>query len=335
VYRTEVVVADRETRSLEVMLERLPDAEMPRLRVAVGCVDPAPRAASELTVYVDGAANAAAPIETRAQKDADRRRDVVAWVAYPIAIGSHVVEVRVPGCSPAQVPVAVADERGASVEGTLAPQAELLSGGTAGSPDGLRLAAGGWLGSLVVHDPFGDLFGGTTFRVPARPRDLGLAAAGAALEGGWTFRWATVAAQATAAWANTRGTTPVVILEPGPVATFGARSTAASFAFYRAGVRAGPRVPLGIAALSGGAGAAVGVETAGAATTHTGVVASLWAALDVKPLCDWTTTLAVQDDLAATTSNRAVGGMLLVGFEPNAHCRHGSKTRYELREVRP
>ena len=339
-YRTEVVVGDRETRSLEVMLERLPDAELPRLRVAVGCVDPSPRSTADgLTVYVDGAANAAAPVETRAQKDFDRKRDVVAWVAFPITIGAHVVEVRAPGCSPAQLSVTVADERGANVAGTLAPQPEPLSGGTAGSPDGLRLAAGGWLGTLAVHDLFGDLFGGSLDRIPARPRDLGLAAAGATMEGGWTHRWATVAAQASAAWASTTGTTAAVTLEPGPIATFGSRSTATSIAFYRAGVRAGPRLPLGVAALSAGVAGAVGVETVagrgGSGSTHTGVVGSVWAALDVKPLCDWTTTLGVQDDLAAATSNRAVGGMLLVGFEPNARCRHGGSTRYELQWGHP
>jgi hypothetical protein len=40
-YQTEIVVQDKETRAVNVVLERVTEAEKPMLRVAVGCGDPA------------------------------------------------------------------------------------------------------------------------------------------------------------------------------------------------------------------------------------------------------------------------------------------------------
>jgi len=336
-YRSEIVVADRETRTLEIMLERLPDAELPRLQVAVGCVDRAPRAAADgLVVTLDGASTAAAPIETRTQGDPERGGDVVAWVAYAVAPGAHLVDVRAPGCVPAQLRVTVADARGARIEGVLRPQPAPLAEGAAGSPDGWRLTAGAWTGALVQDDLFGDVFGGTPVGVPVRPRGLVLLAAGPAIEAGWTARWLTAVAQTSVAWASSWGTTPGLPQPNGVPYAAAAESTGADLTSVRLAVRAGPRLPLGWVALSGGATGGVALETVrsaqGASVTHSGALGGVWAALDVKPLCDWTTTLAAHDDLASGAGYRTMGVAMLAGYEPNARCRHGRATRYGVEE---
>jgi hypothetical protein len=339
-FQTEVVVRDKETRTLDVALERESDAELPRVQIAVGCADDVPRSTSEgLAVYLDGGSVAAAPIEVRTRWDAVRRRDVTAWVSYPAAIGSHVVDVRVPGCVPAHLTVNVQDARGSRVEGALAPAPETLAEGTTGSPDGWRLSAGLWGGALVQDDLYGDLFTGTTSGVPSRPRGVAVAAVGPSIEGGWVHRWVTVLARAGIAWGSTTGTT-AGIGTPADVPSFGSASTAAGLASYRFGLRAGPRLPLGAVAVSGGATGTFALERVtaselGSDVTHTGLQAGVWAAVDVKPLCDWTASVAFEDDLASTMGVRAVGGMALVGFEPNARCRNAREVRYAVEERSP
>lgn len=339
-YQSEIVVRDNETRSLDLTLEREPDAELPRVQVAVGCLDATPRTAPEgLAVYLDGATVAAAPIEVRTRWDPVRRRDVVAWVSYPATVGTHRAEVRVAGCVSALLTVNIRDASGTSIVGALAPVPETLSEGTAGSTDGWRLGVGAWAGALVQDDLYGDIFGGSTVGVATRPRDTAVAAAGPVVEGGWVHRWATVLARAGVAWGSTTGST-AGIATPGNVPGFGSVSTAAGLADYRLGLRAGPRVPLRSIALSGGVSGAYGIEhvTAaewGTSVTHSGVRAGFWAAVDGKPSCDWTASLVFEDDLASNMAVRTIGGVVLVGFEPNARCRGERTTRYQLEERSP
>jgi hypothetical protein len=339
-YQSEIVVRDNETRSIDLTLERESDAELPRVQVAVGCVDATPRTAPEgLAVYLDGATVAAPPIEVRTRWDPVRRRDVVAWVSYPATVGIHQAEVRVAGCVPARVTVSVRDARGTSIVGALAPVPETLSEGTAGSTDDWRIGLGTWAGALIQDDLYGDIFGGSTVGVTTRPRDTAVAAVGPVVEGGWVYRWATVLARAGVAWGSTTGSTSG-IATPSNVPAFGAVSTAAGLADYRFGLRAGPRLPLRAVALSGGISGAYGIERVtasewGTSATHSGLRAGFWAAVDGKPWCDWTASVVFEDDLASNMGMRTIGGVALVGFEPNARCRGERTTRYQLEERSP
>ena len=338
-YQSEVVVGEKETRSLDVSLERESEQELPRVQVAVGCVDSVPRSTAEgLAVYLDGATVAAAPVDVRTRRDADRKRDVVAWVSYPAPLGQHTLDVSVPGCVPAHVRVDVRDAHGTRIEGSLPPVPETLAEGAAGSPDGWRVGAGAWSGSLVQDDLYGDLFGGTGVYTPARPRGTSVVVTGASIEGGAVQRWWTVMGQATVAFGTTGGTTAgVTSTALGP--TFGPVSTEGTLTAFRLGVRAGPRLPLGPVALSAGVSGALGVEAVAgqlaSSVTHTGVLGGVWLGVDVKPMCDWSATLALQDDVASSMGWLTLGGALLVGYEPNARCRGERSTRYAVEERAP
>jgi hypothetical protein len=54
-FQTEIVIQDNETRQLDVLLEKVPEPEKPKLRVAIGCDGPQPLGPDDgLVVYLDG-----------------------------------------------------------------------------------------------------------------------------------------------------------------------------------------------------------------------------------------------------------------------------------------
>jgi PEGA domain len=324
-FRSEVVVADHETRSLEVMLERLSDAELPRIRVAVGCVDARPRSATEgLAVYLDGNGMAASPIEVHPQ-----------WVAYPALPGPHAVELRAPGCVPAHLTVNVRDPDGSQIDGALPPVHELQAGGTAGSPDGWSLALGAWYGALVQNEFYADVFGSRVSTI-GDPRNTSIAAIGPTLDAALTRRWLTLHAVLSAAWGDTSGTA-TGIEGVNLTNNFGQWSTTASLAAYRVTLRAGPRLPLGNSALSAGVDGTLGVETVSGSqyqqgVSHVGVLGGVWAAFDVKWWCDWGVAATFDDDLLTTTAWRGLGGALALTYQPSARCRGVASTDYGVSE---
>ncbi len=335
-FKTEVVVADRETRSLDIMLDRLSDAELPRIRVAVGCIDARPRSAAEgLAMYVDHSAVAASPIEVHTRLDPATGRDTVAWVGYPALPGQHSLELRAPGCLPAVVTANVRDPDGTQIDGALAPPDGALAHGPTGSPDGWSVGVGLWAGALVQDDLYSDVFAGQVGAL-APPHGSSIAAIGPALDASWTWRWMVVRGSASLSWGDASGSAAGV---EAPVTknAFGSWSTAAHLTQYRFGARVGPRLPLGVVALSAGAGVALGVENVSASewqsnVTHVGALGGAWAALDVKPLCDWALTATLDDDFVSSTAWHDVGAAVTVGYQPNARCRGEAATQYGVRE---
>ena len=77
-YQSEVVIQDRETRSLNVLLESAAaPGEKPMLRVAVGCADSDPKGPEDgLTIEVDNEALPAGSVKQRWSADAGRKFSV-------------------------------------------------------------------------------------------------------------------------------------------------------------------------------------------------------------------------------------------------------------------
>src|SRR5207245_1387644 len=103
------------------------------LWVAVGCDDPTPRAPDEgLSVYVDGSSSATPPSRVQKSWSEAAKRDVVDYVAFPIAAGKHLARVRFPGCEAAETEVLVSEGKASGVYGVLRPEGSFFSRGPAG-----------------------------------------------------------------------------------------------------------------------------------------------------------------------------------------------------------
>ncbi|HEY2511617.1 MAG TPA: PEGA domain-containing protein, partial [Polyangiaceae bacterium] len=153
-YQSEIVVQDKETRTIDVALEAEAQAELPKLRVAVGCGDDRPIGPDEgLVAYLDG--NDVLPSSNvRRIWDSKQNANTVEYVEYPAQPGPHTLRLRSRGCLLAERSIAIAQPSGGDVSGALELDKPVLFKGPQGSPGWGRVGAALWMpfSGSIEHD---------------------------------------------------------------------------------------------------------------------------------------------------------------------------------------
>jgi hypothetical protein len=310
-YQTEVIVQDRETRSLTVLLEAVAPSEKPMLRVAVGCADAEPKGPEDgLVVNVDGPdVLPPGPVKRRWSDAAGR--NVVEYAQYPIAPGRHAIRVSLTDCRSLDETITVDPVRGADLTGALASSRFILFRGPLGAPGWTRVALGLWKTA-----------GSASVNTPERYAPRGLDITGAALEVGLVGRWFGLFLNA----AHGSGTFTRQTFNSNYALPAAAHTT-----WERLLLRLGPRLPFNRAAL--GLGGLVGVEEIDVAQVRTGKPSALIGAfveLDVQPLCDWGLFALGSFEKPADHNDPSAGVQVGIFFAPNAECRRVQATEVGL-----
>jgi len=318
-FQTEVVVQDKETRSVDIVLERLAEPERPKIRAAIGCDGPEPRGPDDgLVMYLDGP-DVVPPANVKRKWSDALGRNVVEFVEYAAAPGTHSVRARIPDCVSLETGVIVDTARGADVTGALPSDTALLLRGPQGAPGHWRVGVDLWLFRPAVGN-------GGQFQISGVPESYqGGGTTGAAIEGAFVTRWLGLSLQL--AWGTgsaQRATFTTNYALPGTADT-----TAYAMTF-----RPAFRVPLNVVALN--LGPQAGFLEFDVKDVRTGKPQGSfggWAAIDVEPLCDWGARLLT--DLTAATNLHGEGPTSTVQlglfWEPNAQCRRERSTDFGLR----
>ncbi len=311
-YQTEIVVQDKETRSLSVALEAQAESEKPTLRLAVGCGDTEPKSPEDgLVVNIDGPeVLPPGPVKKRWTDNAGK--NVVEHVEYPIAPGPHTIRVSASDCRSADQAIVVDPVQGADVTGALESSRFILFRGPQGSPGWFRAAADLWLGDGEVQDS-----------IPEHYSSKGLSVAGLGLEAGIVSRWFGFYIQGGLGGGDFRRETHnsnYALPE----------QTHASW--ERLLIRLGLRIPFNLVAL--GFGPLAGAEEIDLTGVRTGVPAAVgggFAEIDVQPLCDWG-IFALGTFEKSSNEDQGSGSFGIGAFwEPNGRCRDERATTFGLR----
>ena len=311
VYQTEVVIQDKETRSVDLMLEKEGAADKPKIRVIVGCAGPEPRGPDDgLVVYLDGPETLAPTNVKKVWSEADQR-NIVEYVEYPANAGSHVLRARIPDCTSLETNVSVDPASGASVTGALRTDTPLLLDGPEGAPGFWRAGLDLW-----VVSP-----GRFQFSSMPEAYQAGVASTGVSLGGGIVTRWFGLFARtAFGAGSATRATT----------ATNFALPESTGVTTYATTLRPSFRVPLNVVSLD--LGLSTGFYEMNISHVYSGALqgsGGVWAGVDVQPTCDWGGSVSI-DYSAITNSSPVLTLQAGVFFEPNSRCRRERSTRFGL-----
>jgi hypothetical protein len=316
-FQTEIVIQDGEARQLDVQLEKLPEPEKPKVRVAVGCDGPEPVGPDDgLVVYLDGP-DVLPPVNVKKKWDDQQSRNVVEYVEYAVDAGSHTIRARIPECVSLDTTVQVDPTAGAVVTGALESDTPGIMSGPQGSPGHWRIGANLWM--FKPSDTY------QSNRMPeAYAGGLG-AATGGAIEGALVWRWFGMFMQgAYGSGSVTRHTFNSNDVLPGTT----------NFSVVEGSFRMSFRLPFNMVSWN-----VIGPET-GAAQVNvkdvdTGKVQplfGLWTGVDVQPFCDWGASV-LGDVQGLGNSSGGPGATLQVGFffEPNSRCRRERSTEFGLR----
>jgi hypothetical protein len=317
-YQSEVVIQDRETRTVDVALEAL---ELPRLRVAVGCGDPEPKSPDDgLVAYLDG--NDVLPSSGVMKSwNPDRNDNVFRYAEYPVAAGPHSLRLRVKGCKSVERGITIDPTVGDDVDGALELDKNILLKGPQGSPGWGRVGAAFWMPTLLAPFSLGpDNYSGHAGSF-----------AGAAADVGLVLRWFSAdLALGYAKGSLTRSTFTSNYALPGNT----------SSDIVRGMLRFGPRFPFNVASFGFGVG--VGLEQINVDGVKTGGVDPAfqdYAELVVQPFCS-VGFFAMGDftvDVGQAVANGNSATFLLslqvgVTFEPSSACMKERGTVFGLRE---
>jgi hypothetical protein len=321
-FQTELVIQDRETRSVDVVLERLAEPERPKIRAAIGCDGPEPQGPDDgLVVYLDGP-DVLPPANVKKKWSDDLGRNVVEYVEYAANPGSHSIRARIPDCNPLETAVVVDPGDGADVKGALPSDTPLLFRGPQGAPGHWRLGIDLWM-FRPSYDNGGE------FLMKGMPESYqgGLGAAtGAALEGSYVTRWFGMFLQT--AWGSGS------VQRKSFNSNFALPPTAAVTA-YSSMLRVSFRIPFNIVALNL-PGLEAGLLEFDVRDVRTGLIQGnfgVWAGIDIQPLCDWGARVLSDTTYSTEMNQHGPTGTLLLGvfWEPNARCRRERSTDFGLR----
>ncbi len=315
-YQTEVIVQDKETRSLTVQLEAIAAAERPQpmLRLAVGCADPEPKGPEEgLIVNVDGPDVLPPGVVKRRWSD-EAGRNVVEYVQYPIAPGPHKLRIGITDCRPLDVGADVDPVQGADVTGALESSRFYLLRGPQGSPGLLRAGLGFWTAYA----------GGIKDNTPEEYRSTGRSLGGVVVDLGLVTRWYGLFLDASyGSGSLPRQTFNTHYALPNP----------AHVTWDRLLIRTGPRFPFYRASL--GLGGLLGVQEVDLDLVRTGKpngIVGGYAEIDLQPMCDWGlfSTISIEKPFG----NDSLAGVWQIGafYEPNARCRRERATAIGLHQ---
>jgi len=309
-YQTEINVQDRETRSLNVVLEPLAQGEKPNLRVAVGCADTEPKGPEDgLVVNIDGPeVLPPGPVKKRTDESG---KNVVEHVEYPIAAGPHTIRVRIADCKAADQAIDVDPIKGADVSGALESSKFILFRGPQGSPGWFRASLGLWMAG-----------GDARQSAPEQYSTHGLGVAGVAMEVGIVDRWFGLYVNgAYGSGSFTRDT----------YGTHYALPSSANATWEQLRMRFGPRFPFHLVAI--GFGPTVGIQELDLDQVRTGKPSAIFggfAEIDVQPLCDWGLFALGSAEKPSDDDQGAAGLQIGVFWEPNARCRRERATTFGL-----
>jgi hypothetical protein len=321
-YASEVVVIDRETRTLDVSLESL---ELPKVRVAVGCGDREPKSPDEgLVAYLDGN-DVLPPSGTKKSWDAARNENVFRYAEYPAAPGPHTLRIRATGCVSVERAITVDPINGDDVEGALQLDKNILLKGPQGTPGWGRVGVAFWMPTLIGQYGLApDTYGGHAGSY-----------AGVSVDAGLVRRWFSAdLAFGYAAGSLTRTSfTSNYALPAKPASDI-----------VRGMLRLGPRFPFNSASL--GLGGEVGAEQVNVDGVKTGGVDPAFGGyveLVVQPFCSVgffamgeANVDFVNVDLSGSNgkSNALGFASLHIGaiFEPSSACKKERNTDFGLRE---
>lgn len=329
---TDVVVEDGRTRALDLTLE--PDAEpSSEVHVAVGCGSPDALGQEGLAVFFDDATESALPLGVRMRREPGR--EVVAYVAYRVAPGKHAVHVSALGCDSLDTTVVAPEGGVANVRGSLPLADTWFQGSPAGSPDGWRFGLG-VVESSTTFTTYNNFF----VNYPGKPKTtlpIGLTMFGGSIVAGLQTRWTTVLADARFETGRNTG----IIFGPSdqPVAIDTRLSQ------WLVGARPGVRLPLYIAALSGGLGVHLGQYffTPASGSSQSGMLfsTSLWAALDIQPFCEWGAQVGGSESYDNYSVNNGVGNTgvtslwLQATYTPNGMCNRKHAGQFHIEATTP
>jgi hypothetical protein len=320
-YQGDLVIEDARTRAFDVTLERAPEP-VSEVRVAVGCGRPEGGAPEDgLSVFFDGAQDSAPAFGTRRRTEDGK----VSYVPYAVEPGRHAVRVALAGCDARDAVVDAPVGGSAKVTGMLPPSRLWFDGSPAGSPDGWRLSAGITTMSQTFKS-YGNLFqlpGGGSPMLEAVPLTL----VGPTITGGLAGRWLTLVADVR----FLHGAVGDVASTSMPSTIPSGNTTDSSLSLVTMGVRPGVRMPILFAALSFGAAIDGGVyyfspQNLGPSQSASYVDVGAWAALDVKPWCDWGLQAGIETTTSGFNGPEIDGtsptiAWLHVFYEPNAVCQ--------------
>jgi hypothetical protein len=315
-YQTEIVVQDKETRQIDVALEKEPEPEQPKLRVAVGCDGPEPRGPEDgLVVYLDGP-DVLPPLSVKKKWDEAESRNVVEYVEYAVPAGNHTVRARIPDCVSLETTVGVDPHTGAAISGALETDTPLLMQGPQGTPGHWRIGAGLWLfnytDSYLTKDMPEAYKGGLTTGF----------AVGGAFVGRWFGLFLHTAYGSGSMQRSTFNTNDAL-----PATTH--------LDVYQTAVRASFRVPFNAVSWNL-IGAEAGVAVFNLQSVNTGQVQGMfgpWTGLDIQPFCDWGASVSAELQILSDTEHSGAGivGQFGLFYEPNSRCRRERATEFGLR----
>jgi hypothetical protein len=311
-YQTEVVIQDKETRSLSVVLEAEAPPVKPILRVAVGCGDPVPKAPADgLTVYADGA-NELPPTLVKDRWDPEESANVLDHVEYSISSGPHTLRVSVQGCYGYDVQIDADPVKGADVSGALETQRFVLVRGPQGTPGWFHGAAGLWLAGGSAKDGMPDHYA-----------SRGISVVGEALSFGAVARWFGYYIDASYGTGSFNRT------------TFNSSSPlpdSAGVKWARLAMRMGPRFPFNVVSL--GFGPKLGLENIGVDQVRTsgrttGFGGGYFEAV-FEPLCDWGLYLNMSVDKPFNDDDASGSAQFGVLWAPSPSCHKERDTDFGL-----
>jgi hypothetical protein len=316
--QTDVVVEDGKSRALELALE--PEtAPVSEVRVSVTCVGPDPLPQDALAVFFDDATESALPLGARIRREPGH--EVVAYVAYRVAPGHHLVHVSAPHCEAQDASVDAPEGGVADVKGDLPPANHWLEGSPAGSPDGWRLSAG-LIESSTTFSQYQNFFSTSLGSLG----NIGATLVGPTATAGLQGRWLTALLEARFQLTRITGNVPAAASSGGQLTAYDS-----TLSQWSIGVRPGVRLPLVVAALSTGFGLHFGQfffapDTAGSSKSGSYFSASYWAALDAQPFCEWGMQVGVSSSydnygVSSGAGNAGVTSLWLQAiYTPNAMC---------------
>jgi hypothetical protein len=311
-YQTEVVIQDKETRSVSVALEAEAPPVKPTLRVAVGCGDTSPKAPDEgLVVHIDGP-DELPPTLVKQRWSSEESENVLDYVAYSINPGPHTIRVAITGCYGYDVRVDVDPVKGADISGALETKRGVLFQGPQGSPGWFQASLGLWLAGGNVKDS-----------VPDHYASRGISVVGEAVEMGIVDRWFDFylgGSYGTGSFNRTSFNSTMSLPD------------SAGVKWERFAMRFGPRFPFNVVSL--GFGPKIGWEDIDVAQVRTGQGTGYgggYFEVAFEPLCDWGTFLDVSVD--KPFNNDDASGSAQFGFiwAPSPTCHKERDTDFGLR----
>jgi hypothetical protein len=329
-YQGDLVIEDARTRAFDITLEHAPDPTS-EVDVAVGCGHPDPGSPEDgLAVFFDDAKESSPALGTR--RKSGRGREEVAYVPYAVTPGRHTARVALAGCDPEDTVVEAPLGGHASITGMLPSSHLSFDGSPAGSPDGLVFGAG----VTTIAQSFSSY--GAFFRpgagATAQTSAFGMTMIGGTLTGGLEGRWLSLLGDVR----FVRGTTGNVGLT-GTDLPAGATGDS-SLSILTVGIRPGVRLPLFFGALSAGVAVDSGLylfspSNLGTSRSNAFFDVGLWAAVDVKPVCDWglqggTEVAANSYGASSVGEGAATTFWLHVVYEPNVVCQRARDGAFKI-----